>query len=440
VTGASREFSIQGTITMKLIDALQEKNELVANSNRLLAGSTHGSLSEPDRAIYRAAQARINDLDVVIADSKEKNTLSSQLKGNFAQLLGGSAAEDVARRGQMSAEYNEAFLQLIRSGGKHATSALSEGFDSLFGGFRLPAFKGMQSAAYEGGNSEGGYAFSTPTDQQIVPLALTDIGVRSMSMCIATSSDLKVPQQATFATAAIKAESGASSNTFTESEPTLAQFTLTAWMLGLSEYVSWELLQDVSMFQTFAANSLIQAVDLLEDSYFVSGNGSSAPQGLLGNVGVGTGTAYAVEGTGAYLLDSTMDVQGKLKGAYFANAAFLMSRATATAIRRAQIQANLFAPVWTREGGRDFLHGFPVTYSQNMPAIPTTTTTGVTPILFGSFKDGYLIGDRGGAGTFVKILDQPAATAGQTILLGYKRVDGRVRVAESIQGISISHS
>jgi predicted phage gp36 major capsid-like protein len=51
-----------------------------------------------------------------------------------------------------------------------------------------------------------------------------------------------------------------------------------------------------------------------------------------------------------------------------------------------------------------------------------------------------VIGDRGGAGTFVKILDQPLATAGQTILLGYKRVDGRVRRSESIQAITISHS
>jgi len=60
--------------------------------------------------------------------------------------------------------------------------------------------------------------------------------------------------------------------------------------------------------------------------------------------------------------------------------------------------------------------------------------------LFGSFQDGYVIGDRGGAGTFVKLLDQPLATSGQTILLGYKRVDGRVRRSEALQAITISHS
>jgi HK97 family phage major capsid protein len=61
-------------------------------------------------------------------------------------------------------------------------------------------------------------------------------------------------------------------------------------------------------------------------------------------------------------------------------------------------------------------------------------------MLFGSFQDGYVIGDRGGAGTFVKILDQPLATAGQTVLLAYKRVDGRVRRSEAIQAVTISHS
>ena len=98
------------------------------------------------------------------------------------------------------------------------------------------------------------------------------------------------------------------------------------------------------------------------------------------------------------------------------------------------------ARVWTRENGRDFLHGFPVTYSAAMPSLPTATTSGVTPILFGSFLDGYVIGDRGGSGIFVKILDQPLALSGQTALLAYRRVDGRVRRSEAVQGISISHA
>jgi HK97 family phage major capsid protein len=211
-------------------------------------------------------------------------------------------------------------------------------------------------------------------------------------------------------------------------------------MIGLYNAVSWELLQDVELFQRFAVEDLLRAVQICEDGYFVTGSGSGQPQGLIGNVGTGTGSAYAVESTGSYLLQSTIDAVGTLKAQYFSNAAWLMSRATATAIRKAQQQANLYVPVWTRENGRDFLHGFPVTYSAAMPSLPTATTSGVTPILFGSFLDGYVIGDRGGSGIFVKILDQPLALSGQTALLAYRRVDGRIRRSEAIQAITISHS
>jgi HK97 family phage major capsid protein len=117
-----------------------------------------------------------------------------------------------------------------------------------------------------------------------------------------------------------------------------------------------------------------------------------------------------------------------------------MNRKTGAAIRKAQTQANLFSPIWTRENGRDLLHGYPVTFSQNMPDLPSATTTGVTPIHFGSFSDGYVIGDRGGSGVFVKILDQPKALEGLTVLLCYRRVDGRVRRSEAVQAVSISHS
>lgn len=436
---------------MKLQEMLQEikANRDEASSIKARAASEGRECTLGENNAYNAKAGRILALEegVRATQGSSSNSLIRNVGGDFAKLIsGGTAAPGTANRGQrqMSTEYTESFLAFLRSGGKQASSALSEGFDPLFGGFALPSLPGMSSAAYEGtggsSNAAGGYAVSIPTDNLIVPLAVPDLGVRNVSKAIPTQSDIKIPGQNSFGVAGIKLESGASSNLFSESDPTLSQFTLSAFMMGLTSTASWELLQDVQLFQEFLVRDLINAVDINEDNFFVNGTGTAQPQGLIGNVGTGTAAPYLVESTGSYLLDSTIDAVGTLKGAYYANAGWLMSRATATAIRRAQIQANLFAPVWTREGGRDFLHGFPVTYSQAMPSLPTATTAGVTPILFGSFQDGYIIGDRGGAGTFIKILDQPLATAGQTVLLGYKRVDGRVRRSESIQQISISHS
>lgn len=435
---------------MKLFDMRAERQEISKQMEaiQLKAAEERRVFTQQEEKDMCSLRYAAVDLDAKIHTSKSRNTLLDAFGGNPMALVdaGLPNPESTRNRNQtpMSGEYTNAFVNFLRSGGKQATDALSEGFDPLFGGFALPSLPGMSSAMYEGtgggSNGAGGYSVNVPTDGQIVPLAVPDLGVRSLARAIPTATDIKIPSQSTFGTAGVKAESGSATNTFSESNPTLSQLTLSAFMMGLTHTVSWELLQDVSIFQEFGVRDLINAVSIAEDGFFVTGTGTGQPQGLIGNTGTGTGTPYLQESTGAYLLNAADDILGTLKGSYFPNAAWLMSRATAVAIRKAQRQANLFAASWTRENGRDMLHGFPVSYSAAMPAIPTATSAGVVPILFGSFQDGYVIGDRGGAGTFVKILDQPLATAGQTILLGYKRVDGRVRRSEAIQAITISHT
>lgn len=430
-----------------LFELRKQHSERLASMEAIIAAAESGGreLTTAEMATFADNQRAIKALNPRISAIERENSILGMVNNGRIMLPGGAARG--AMRGAhapMSAEYTSAFMSLLRSGGKQASSDLSEGFDPMFGGYALPSLPSLSAAQYEGtggsSGAAGGFAVSVPTDGQIAGLALPDMGVRSLARVIGTNTDIKIPTQTTFGTAGIKAESGASSNTFSESDPSLGQFTLSAYMIGLTHTVSWELLMDVALFQQFGVRDLINAIAIAEDGFFISGSGSAQPQGLIGNVGVGIGTATAVESTGNYLLQSTIEVTGTLKAQYYPTAAWLMSRATATAIRQAQQQANLFAPVWTRENGRDFLHGFPVSYSSTMPSLPTATTAGVTPMLFGSFPDGYIIGDRGGSGTYVKVLDQPLATQGQTILLGYHRVDGRVRLAEAIQGVSISHA
>jgi HK97 family phage major capsid protein len=71
-----------------------------------------------------------------------------------------------------------------------------------------------------------------------------------------------------------------------------------------------------------------------------------------------------------------------------------------------------------------------------MPA----ASRGNSPVIFGDFKRGYLIGDRGGSGVNVKVLDQPLASQGILQLLAYRRTDGRVRRSEALQEYQISAS
>ena len=181
---------------------------------------------------------------------------------------------------------------------------------------------------------------------------------------------------------------------------------------------------------------MILAQQMQEEAYYVTGSGSGQPQGLIGNVGVGT-IQEPDSVTGSLItLNGILDLIGTLNEAYADGASFVMSRATSIVIRKAQVQSNLFEPAWTRIGNQDYLFSFPVFYSASMP----TAARGHVPVLFGNFKAGYLIGDRGGSGINVKVLDQPKAAQGLITLLTYRRTDGRVRLAEAIQPYYISAS
>jgi len=385
------------------------KAETIVNT----AEAANREMTQGEAQEYSLAMAAVSALKPQIAKAEKNNTLHQQfIQGKLIPAAGN------LRQGRtpdapvvLSEEYYDDFYTWLGSRGQQ-----------------------MGASLYEGAGSAGGFAVPVLVEGQPVPLAPNEMGVRLLATVLPTAMDIKIPRATAFGTAATKAESGAADNYFQESDPTLDQFTLSAFMAGVTHTCSWELLQDVPTFQSFAVTDIILSIQMLEESLYVAGTGTGQAQGLLGNVGAGvTGVLAGSDTYASELLSATFDVLGKLNAIYHPGAAWLMSRATGVVIRKAQMGANLFTPVWTRENGQDFLHGYPVVFSASMPAV----AAGNTPVLFGNFKDGYVIGDRGGSGINVKILDQPKATEGQVILLGYRRTDGRVRRSEAIQSITL---
>jgi HK97 family phage major capsid protein len=414
------ELNTENFMSMKLFELKQQHTHALNKADSILrAAETAGrELTDAESMDVDMCMAAVNTLKPQIAEIESKNTLSKHLVNG--KLIPGGPAEGsttvnerwrkpAAKR--LSGDYLDAFVSFLSSGGQNASAAL-----------------------YEGSNSAGGYAVPLVVDDQIVPLAGSDMGVRKLATILPTSSDIRVPRQTAVSTAAAKAESGGSSNAFTESDPALDQFTLSSFMAGVQHTLSWELVQDVPAFQAFAINDMLLAQNTFEENWFVNGTGTGQAQGLIGNTGAGvTGVLVGTDNYASELFAATFDVQGLLKAAYHPGASWLMSRATGVALRKQQMQSNLFAPVFTRVGDQDYLHGYPVEYSASMPAIGA----GNTPVVFGNFKAGYVVGDRGGSGINVKILDQPLATQGQIILLAYRRTDGRVRRSEAIQAITL---
>jgi HK97 family phage major capsid protein len=284
----------------------------------------------------------------------------------------------------------------------------------------------------EGASISGGFVVPTITDQKVVPLAPQDSAVRQLATVIETSSDVRVAAIASRGTVSAKAESSA----FSVATPTMNGFTLSAFANGVEVPISMELAQDAPWFNKVTLADAVSGMLEAEEVNYVTGSGSGQAQGLIGNVGAGI-TAEPDNQGNLVSIDAIWQVVASLKDSYAKNASFLMSRATALGIRRAQI-TSVFEPVLRRVNGQDECAGHPVFYSSAMPA----AARGACPVLFGDFSKGYLIGDRGGSALIMKKLDQTSLmmSNGELVLLFYRRSDGRVRIAEAIQALNVSAS
>jgi HK97 family phage major capsid protein len=425
---------------MTLQELRARREELYTEQNRILRSYETSGVKPMPSDIARLAhmQSEHNEVDQKIKTLESKNSITHM---NPLALMGGPSDASAAvmegsaigrPRVSLPSEYPGLLGAYLKSRGK-LLSGLEPFMDPL-GGVPLFGYSPrpeMGAALYEGSSTAGGYAVPITVDDQIVPLAPTEMGVRKLSQVIPTTMDIKIPQKASFGTAAITPELSAFGGTATS----LAQFTLTANMVGSQEQISWELAQDVPAFQAFVVDDMILAQQMEEEPLYLTGTGSGQPQGLLGNVGAGV-TEELDSNNNAVTINGTLDLIGTLNAMYHPGAAWLMSRPTSIVIRKAQMEQNLFFPAWQRVGGQDYLHGYPVEFSGFMP----TAARGNAPILFGDFKRGYIIGDRGGSGINVKVLDQPLATQGILILLAYRRTDGRVRRSEAIQQYNVALS
>ncbi len=381
---------------------------------------------------YNESMLYVNSIqkEIQAIEGSPDNTIR-RLQSPSGALLADDGPRPSGRRDVLATPaYAKAFHEFLTSGGKIADPRLAEFFDPVGGGFPLPTH-GFSAALYEGSNTSGGYAVPVTVDDQIVPLAPNEMAVRRIAQVIPTRMDIKIPTKQTFSTATAKAET----SSFTESEPTIGQFTLSAYMAGVLQEISWELAQDVPAFQAFAVDDMILAQQMYEENLYVNGTGSGQAQGLINNVGPGI-FAEPDSNSNNVSIVGILSLIATLKEAYQANASFLMARPTSIVLRKAQMLSNLFFQAFTSVGGQDYLFGYPVYYSSSMPA----AIRGNAPIIFGDFKRGYLIGDRGGSGINVKVLDQPLASQGLIQLLAYRRTDGRVRRSEALQQYNISAS
>lgn len=172
---------------------------------------------------------------------------------------------------------------------------------------------------------------------------------------------------------------------------------------------------------------------------FLSGDGTNKPSGLLTYIAGGANAARHPYGaiakvkTGAAAAinaDSIIDLVYSLPAAFTGNASFIMNRKTLGAIRKLKDgQGNyLWQPSYVA-GQPSTLCGFPVIEVPDMPDV----AAGSMPILFGDFKQGYLIIDRIG----VRVLRDPYTNKPYVSFYTTKRVGGGLLNPEPLRALSV---
>jgi HK97 family phage major capsid protein len=314
----------------------------------------------------------------------------------------------------LSSAYFDAFKDLVRGEGKN------------------PA---IRATLQEGLSTSGGNAVPILVQQQAQTLSPTASEIEDGATVIVTDSDNWIPSTppSGLPSAAIVSET----NAFNQPVATLQQTKLSAFMIPSLFQVSMELAQDWTGLSTWLEQSVAASFSELLDTYYTGGTGSGQPQGLLGNIGAGV-FAEPDEAGNIVSFAGLSAVIGAVKPGYRKNGTFLMNQATAMVVRAALAYAGA-AWAWSRDNdGTERLFGYPVKYSISMPS----ASRGNTPVIFGDFRRGYVIGKRGGNALFLKVIQQLVGMTGVGTLqyLLYQRVDGRVWNSEALQPLQISAS
>jgi HK97 family phage major capsid protein len=273
-----------------------------------------------------------------------------------------------------------------------------------------------------GTNTQGGYVVPSDFRRQLI-MALNEENVMRQYATVfeTTSGTLSIPAVSTHGSATWLAENG----TYTVSDETFGQVTLSAYKATTLIKVSEELLNDSAFpLEAFLATEFARRIAALEEAAFVDGDGSGKPTGIVGGSSLGK-TASA---TNAITADELVDTYHALARPYRMKAVWLMHDSTIKAIRKLVTGVSgdktyLWQPGLVA-GEPDRLLGRPVVASSYMPTI----ATGAKVAVFGDLGY-YYIGDRQAIG--MQRLNEVYAVTGQVGFRIFKRTDGKLALASA---------
>ncbi|NLZ12378.1 MAG: phage major capsid protein [Alcaligenaceae bacterium] len=297
----------------------------------------------------------------------------------------------------------------------------------------------VQAALNKGADDEGGYLTPTEWDRTITDKLVLVSPMRQIASVVQTSKNAYTKLFNVGGTASgWVGEADARAETATSE---FAPLTITTGEIYANPAATQQILDDSEInLEQWLAGEVQTEFAKQEGTAFVSGNGTNKPFGILTYV---TGAANAakhpfgaitlVKSGNANLLtaDGIIDLVYDLPSAFTGNARFIMNRKTMAAARKLKDGSGtyLWQPSYLA-GQPSTLAGFAVTEVPDMPDV----AAGAKPIMFGDFRQGYLIVDRVG----VRVLRDPYTKKPYVLFYTTKRVGGGVVNPKCLRALNVA--
>lgn len=381
--------------------------------------------------------------DAVLSELEHKSGADVLLEEKLARLDAAIDAQmqrltELQLKSQRPAKAASSPAAQQADGVEHKTA-----FDSYMRKGQEQHLKALEQKAMSGGSTtEGGYLLP----QQLEADILRRISSLSPIRAIAANRKVSGPSYRRPMIAANPAVDWASE--------TEARTETDAMVLRMREVKIFELSAMPAVTQTLLDDAAVDLSQILaeevegafaekESEAFISGNGTSAPQGLLsvtvhntledtgtsiGSIKTGVNDAFASTNGADVLLSLIYGVKTGVRR----NGRFLFNRRTQSELRKLKDgQGNYLWQPPVSAGADPSLMGFPVTEAEHMPDM---TATNPYAIAFGDFQRAYMVVDRVG----ISVLRDPYSSKPNVLLYITKRVGGGVMDYDAVKFINFS--
>jgi HK97 family phage major capsid protein len=391
---------------------MREKRARLFSDARVVLDAAKGegrAMSADEVIKYDAIMADADQLKATIdraeaMEGEEARARVQAREGIPAIVRNGGAAANEARRGDFCSdpEYRRLSDLYIRSG-----------------------VAGMDGSEYRalsiGTDGAGGFTVPDEFEQKLLVKLYVANVMRGLATVITTNNGTReIPVAGDPGAASWASEAAA----FSETDESFTQVTIGAHKITRTMKVSEELIHDSAFdLEGFITGRFAYAFGVTEEVGFIAGTGAGQPTGVLSSATAGPTFA----GVAAITSDELLDVYYALGRQYRLGASWLFADGTAKALRKLK-NATTGDYMWApglNANQPDTLLGRPVNVSDNVPAM----LTGNKSVLFGDFSY-YWIADR--QQTVIQRLNELYAVNGQVGFRGYRRVDGKLTIADAI--------